>query len=207
MGKGFLEELRHDLEREKTELEETIASLNEGLRQRLTDSVGELSSYDQHTADLGAETFERGKDIALRDNSLRLLDDVNAALELMDAGDYGICQDCGRPITEARLRAIPSATRCIACKEVKEHARDNWHRPVEELVIPFRFTHADTVGFDAEDTWQALARFGTANTPQDILGAVEYGEVYINADEDIGIVEDIEAVENDESPTLPDELT
>ena len=197
LGKGFMDELRHDLEMEKTQLEETIVSLNQGLHQRLTDSVGELSSYDQHTADLGAETFERGKDVALRDNSLRLLADVNAALDLMNSGEYGICLDCGRPIDEARLRAIPSATRCIECKDAQEQVRDNWHRPVEELVIPFRLTHEDTVGFDGEDTWQELARFGTANTPQDIPGAVEYDEVYINADENIGIVEAVEAVEDD----------
>ena len=43
---------------------------------------------------------------------------------------------------------------------------------------------------------EAVARFGTANTPQDIPGSVEYGEVYINADENIGVVEPIEAIES-----------
>ena len=94
MGKGFFDELREGLETEKEQLQQIIESIDEGLSQRLTASVGELSSYDQHTADLGAETFERSKDVALRENSRRLLADVEDALELMDSGEYGICQDC-----------------------------------------------------------------------------------------------------------------
>mgnify|MGYP002349698394 CR=1 FL=1 len=205
VGKGFFDELREGLETEKEQLQQTIESIDEGLSQRLTASVGELSSYDQHTADLGAETFERSKDVALRENSRRLLADVEDALELMDSGEYGICQDCGQPIDEGRLRAIPSATRCLECKQAEESVRDRWHRPVEELVIPFQLTHPDTVGFDAEDAWQDVARFGTANTPQDIPGAVGYDEVYINADEDIGIAESIEAVENEDPEVAKEE--
>ena len=197
MGDGFFGDLRERLQAEKTELEKTLDSLNDGLRQRLTESVAELSAYDQHTADLGAETFERGKDLGLRDNTEHLLADTNAALELMDRGEYGICQDCGRPIEEDRLRAIPSTTLCFECKDTQESTRDEFHRPVEERVIPFELTEPDTVGFDAEDTWQAVARWGTANTPQDVPGAHDYSDTYINANEDIGVVTPLEALESE----------
>ena len=111
-GSGF--------ESEKRELEKTLASLNSGLEERLTDSVGELSSYDQHAADLGQETYDRAKDLALRDNTQRLLKDTEAALESMARGEYGVCQECGQPIDERRLRAIPSAVLCFACKNAEE---------------------------------------------------------------------------------------
>jgi len=46
------------------------------------------------------------------------IDEIDAALVRMDAGSYGICDDCRRPIAEARLDAMPEATRCVGCKSV-----------------------------------------------------------------------------------------
>lgn len=194
---GLFDELRERLHTEKKQLERTLHSIDQGLAERLTDSIGELSAYDQHPADLGQETFERSKDLGLRDNTERLLADVNMALELMGKGEYGICQSCGQPIEEQRLRAMPSATMCFACKDEKEGVRDLWIRPIEERVVPFELVAPDTVGFDAEDTWQAVARWGTANTPQDIPGAHDYSDAYINAEENIGVVTPLEAIEGE----------
>jgi len=202
VGDGFFREVREQLKADKKELERTLESLNSGLNERLTDSVGELSAYDQHAADLGQEIFERAKDLALRDNTRRLLADTEAALERMDRGEYGICEGCGKPIDERRLRAVPSARLCFDCKTAQEESRqDEWHRPVEERVISFDLEWEDNVGFDAEDTWQALARWGTANSPQDILGAEDFDDAYINAEEDIGTVTPLEGIESGGSQT------
>lgn len=46
---------------------------------------------------------------------------VMAALERIDAGTYGLCVDCGRPVPEGRLEARPDAARCVACQS--EHDR------------------------------------------------------------------------------------
>ncbi|QTX03886.1 TraR/DksA family transcriptional regulator [Agromyces archimandritae] len=43
------------------------------------------------------------------------IDDVDAALARIDAGSYGICTSCGKPITKARLQARPTAELCIDC--------------------------------------------------------------------------------------------
>lgn len=50
------------------------------------------------------------------------LDQVNQALARLDAGEYGLCIDCGEPIAEARLKALPYATLCIQCAEEAEHS-------------------------------------------------------------------------------------
>jgi len=60
---------------------------------------------------------------------------IERALALVDAGDYGICEDCGEDIPIARLDALPAATRCVTCAEAREaalrsrSANENGHRP------------------------------------------------------------------------------
>ena len=51
------------------------------------------------------------------------LQQVNAAIACLDAGEYGTCEECEEPIGEARLRALPYATLCIRCAEEAEQAR------------------------------------------------------------------------------------
>ncbi len=166
----------------------------------LKDSVGELSSYDQHSSDLGNETFEREKDIGLADNLHIILSQIEEALDRMEQGKYGICSICGREIPVARLEALPYATTCLADAD-DEFDKITEQRPVEEdlLAPPFARTFTDdseneNVGIDGEDTWQAVAKYGNANSPQDIPDSIGYDEVYFDADENVGIVEGIEGI-------------
>lgn len=154
---------------------------NFGLGKAVRDSISELSAYDNHPADLGSETFERGKDLALLDNNRLLLSKVEAALDRIKGGNYGICASCGKPISRARLEAVPYAAHCRKC-QAEEDAGDRAVRPSEEAVLfpPFGRTFldgADSVGFDGEDAWQAAARHGTAESPQDVPGAVSFKDL------------------------------
>jgi DnaK suppressor protein len=82
-----------------------------------TEEVSELSGYDQHPADSATETFEREKDIAIQENVHDLLEQVNAALNKIDAGTYGLCDRCGTEISAERLEALPHAAMCVPCAE------------------------------------------------------------------------------------------
>lgn len=79
-----------------------------------TANLGELSSLDQHQADLGTETFEREKDISILEQVEAELADVERALRRLDEGSYGTCEACGRPIPDDRLEAMPAARLCLA---------------------------------------------------------------------------------------------
>ncbi|HET9309762.1 MAG TPA: TraR/DksA family transcriptional regulator [Actinomycetota bacterium] len=72
---------------------------------------------DAGFADRSHNTEERSRLIsvarALRSN----LHDVDRALAKLDAGTYGTCERCGRPIAPERLDALPWATLCIDCKQ------------------------------------------------------------------------------------------
>ncbi len=173
--------------------------LNEGemgLDRTLKESVGELSALDNHPADLGSETFERGKDLALLDGVKSSLRRTEEALTRLEEGRYGWCEVCGQPIPEERLEAMPSTTLCLACRRRLEQEAPAG-RPVEEQVlgVPFRRGFLDGTGsieFDAEDSWQAVARYGASDGPQDEPPAIGYGDAYLDFRERIGGVEAVE---------------
>lgn len=154
-----------------------------GLAESFSNSTGELSSYDNHPADQGDIMFERSKDIALRDNNRLFLQMIDDALERIDQGTYGWCDHCGQAIAKERLEAFPYTTMCLQCKEYTEK-----FTPLFTEEIPMTFAHSFTddtenVGFDGEDTWQKVARYGTSNTPQDIPGATTLNDAFYDADE------------------------
>ena len=85
------------------------------------DAMEELSSYDQHQADVATETFDREKDLTILDNIEGELADVEHALQRLDDGTYGTCEACGKPIDDARLEAMPATRFCVADQERAEH--------------------------------------------------------------------------------------
>lgn len=172
-------------------------------------SVQELSSYDNHPADLGTETFDREKDFGLIGNEEVFLDRIGRALEKLDEGTYGICDICGRPISRARLEAAPESTRCIRCQAEADGLPDPHPRPVEEDVLypPFGRTWTGDkggVGFDGEDTWQAVARYGTASGPQDTPGRDLTENVFGDAEEPEGTVEEVERLVDENGEPILD---
>lgn len=67
-------------------------------------------------------TVETDRQMALlmRERDRRLIDEIHAALDRVQDGEYGICQECGEEIGAARLRAQPTATLCVHCKSLLE---------------------------------------------------------------------------------------
>jgi len=106
---------RQRLAGERERLDQVRSTFDaEGLTdQSESDSVGELSSYDQHQADLGTETFEREKDLSILEQVEAELADVEHALRRLDEGTYGMCEVCGKPIPEERLEAMPATRFCL----------------------------------------------------------------------------------------------
>ena len=55
--------------------------------------------------------------LKLKQTDAKILQAIEGALRRIDEGTYGVCRDCGEPIAEARLTAIPWTRSCISCKE------------------------------------------------------------------------------------------
>lgn len=73
----------------------------------------ELSSVDQHQADIGTETFERSKDLSILDEVEAELAEIEHALQRLDEGTYGTCEACGKTIPDDRLEAMPATRFCV----------------------------------------------------------------------------------------------
>ncbi|MBP1156260.1 MULTISPECIES: TraR/DksA C4-type zinc finger protein [unclassified Paenibacillus] len=195
-----LKQLTDTLREEKRWLEEHLKDGDHfGLGDSMRVQTGELSTNDNHPADLGTEMFERGKDIALNENAERHLADANEALQRIEDGTYGVCRNCGTPIPFERLQAVPTAAYCV------EHVPDphsSDRRPVEEQLLapPFGRTSLDELPeqnqFDGEDAWQIVESWGTSNSPAMAENPNEsdsYNEMEIEADETVGYVEPFES--------------
>jgi DnaK suppressor protein len=112
MNEAALRTLRDELTRHRDHLRAEI----EG--QGAAPDTDDLAfADDAGFADRSHSTEERSRLIsvvrALRSNLL----DVNRALDKIDAGTYGTCERCGRPIGVERLEALPWAALCIDCKQ------------------------------------------------------------------------------------------
>ena len=107
------EHVRERLAEEASRLNEIRSGFDDLTKESESENVGELSSSDQHMADLGSETFEREKDLSILEQVEAELADVEHALRRLDDGTYGVCEACGKPIDEARLEALPAARFCL----------------------------------------------------------------------------------------------
>jgi DnaK suppressor protein len=87
---------------------------------RALDEPANDGGANSHLADNASDTYERELDVSLEDNADHLLAAIDAALGRVDAGTYGSCERCGKPIDPERLEALPWATKCIECKRLEE---------------------------------------------------------------------------------------
>lgn len=112
-------QLLHD---ERTRLESLRHRMDDTADAAQEDSLSELSTVDQHPADVGSETFERTKDLSLQEDIAGRLEDVARALDKLDSGTYGTCEACGETIPDERLEAVPGARYCVEHQAAQERA-------------------------------------------------------------------------------------
>jgi len=79
----------------------------ETLKRSSKDDSGDLSSYGQHMADAGTDTFDRDFALSLVSSEQEALSEIDAAIKRVHDGTYGICEVTGKPIAKERLLAVP----------------------------------------------------------------------------------------------------
>ena len=79
------------------------------LKRSAKDDAGDLSAYAQHMADAGTDTFDRDFALSLVSNEQEALAEIEAAIQRIKNGTYGVCELTGKPISKERLLAVPFA--------------------------------------------------------------------------------------------------
>lgn len=118
MDKKFIEELKTKLEEQKKSLQkelESFASEDPNLKHNWEAKYPAREDSDKEEAADDAQEYDNALSL---EYSLELkLKDVKNALEKIEKGGYGICENCGKEITEERLLACPEAKTCLKCNE------------------------------------------------------------------------------------------
>jgi RNA polymerase-binding transcription factor DksA len=100
---------RQQLNAERERVQGLIESIHdEGIGQPAADDAGD-TVLQSDAGGQGSETFEREKDIAILESLERELAEIEAALQRLDDGTYGIDEVTGEPISRERLEALPTA--------------------------------------------------------------------------------------------------
>jgi DnaK suppressor protein len=114
-ARSTVEEFQRRLRRARREVWRTVVRTDE-----------ELATLEAHQAgapieDAGTSTVA-GVLSRIDGAGRHLLDEIDAAQARLAAGTFGVCEGCGKPIPLTRLRAMPTARRCVACERAAERA-------------------------------------------------------------------------------------
>jgi len=105
---------RARLRHRRDEAAAEVLALESDLR-AVFEASRESNADDEHDPEGSTIAYERAQLTAVLDATRRRLADLDDALTRLDAGTYGVCERCGRPIPVERLEARPAARTCVAC--------------------------------------------------------------------------------------------
>lgn len=106
---------RDKLEFFKNILNDEMKSLLGEAGKTVSEMTSDASNFPDPT-DRATQESDRNFELRIRDRERKLINKIKDALSRIEAGNFGICEDCGEEISDARLRARPVTTQCIDCK-------------------------------------------------------------------------------------------
>ena len=109
-----LDELRAALVERRSEAEARLSSLGRHFRD-IVEAADGSNVDDEHDPEGATIAFERSQVDAFVRQGRAHLEEIDAALERLDRGTHGTCEQCGRPIPAGRLEVRPTARRCVDC--------------------------------------------------------------------------------------------
>lgn len=113
LTKEQLEQFRILLLAKRAELLGDVNSMEGDALRKSENDTGNLSSMPIHMADIGSDNYEQEFALGLLDSERKILREIDAALERIKDGSFGLCEGTGNPISLARLEANPWARYCI----------------------------------------------------------------------------------------------
>ncbi|MDD5006113.1 MAG: TraR/DksA family transcriptional regulator [Candidatus Omnitrophica bacterium] len=119
--KKTVAEFKKLLIKRKEEANEEINHISsDTLKQSQKEASGDISGYSLHMADVATDNYDREFSLGLAGNERDILIAIDAALNKIKDGSFGLCEECNKPISKTRLKAVPYAKLCIKCQESRE---------------------------------------------------------------------------------------
>jgi DnaK suppressor protein len=112
----FLTEQRALLESERASYVQQADSLRAEAELLAEDMEPGDIQFDEESGEGDTLNVERERDLALSAQARAAVDEIDRSLAKINAGTYGTCERCGTAIPKARLKALPYAALCVACK-------------------------------------------------------------------------------------------
>ena len=120
LDQEFIEQQRQRLQEMKAELERMVQGLEEDQQFR----AEEEEDFTQHdSGDMSQSLFTRELDATVEQTMEKRLESVERALQKVEEGTYGICDDTGEPIPRGRLEAVPEAVYTVEAQQRRERER------------------------------------------------------------------------------------
>ena len=120
LDKEFVEKQRGRLEGLRAELARMVEGLEEDQQDR-AESEGDMTEND--SGDMSQSLFTREMDATVEQTMEKRLESVDRALQKVEEGTYGICDDTGEPIPRGRLEAMPEAIYTVEAQQRRERER------------------------------------------------------------------------------------
>lgn len=118
MNQEFVQQMKERLEKEKQDLETELSKFaHRNPNTTETDYQADFPNLGDKEDENASEVARFSDNLSLEDELEKALRDVESALELIEAGKYGICKYCEQDIDEKRVLARPTSTSCIQCKK------------------------------------------------------------------------------------------
>jgi len=106
---------RHQLLTLRNQLDGDVSHLSDEALRKNGDAGGNLSNTPIHMADLGTDNFEQEFTLSLIESEEGRMKEINAALDRIELGSFGRCEECQKAIPKARLQALPFTRYCVDC--------------------------------------------------------------------------------------------
>jgi len=133
MNEGELATFKKILLKKKGQLLEDLNGSN-GHLTTLREDNGH-NDYSYHMADVGTDNMEREKTFFFATREGKYLSEIEEALKRIEDGIFGFCINCSNPIPPERLVAVPTATRCVPCKEEKKNGSHDYNGKKERSYV------------------------------------------------------------------------
>lgn len=122
----MIRQMRQRNDDENREVRTRLTAMAQALEQRrdaLASAWDSIREEAVDEVDLALQTSDARFSIALDSAINEARSSIAHALAVLDAGGYGSCEDCGSPISEARLSYRPESTRCLHCQDLVDRRR------------------------------------------------------------------------------------